>query len=270
MQRHRFLATLLAAGVSPWVRGEPAPLQFVYPNMNGQGEAGFGYRALLLAWQKWGQPFTLQLRQEVQSNMRELRELELGVVNVMDFGTSAALQQRFQAVYLPIDRGLSGWRLLVIRAAQEARFAAVQSLADLSALVAGQGALWPDGDLLRAAGLRVETAGNVALVFKLLTAGRFDYVPPGVNEVHGLLQTHRSLAPDAMVEPRLALFYPFARLFHLRRGDDERHPASPPAWGEPSRTAASRHSSRRTRPRRTRWPAPGCPSAMCCRLPIPT
>lgn len=225
MQRHRFLAAVLAAGVAPWVRGEPAPLHFIYPNMNGQGEAGFGYCVLQLALQKWGQPFTLQVRREVHNNMRELRELELGAVHVMDTGTGSALQQRFQPVYLPIDRGLSGWRLLAVRAVHQARFAAVQSLADLSSWVAGQGALWPDVDVLRAAGLRVETAAEMALVLKLLTAGRFDYVPLGVNEIDGLLRTHRARAPDALVEPRLALFYPFARLFHLRRGDDERHAA---------------------------------------------
>lgn len=225
MQRSRFLASMLAAGLAPWAHGRPAPLRFVYPNVNGLGEAGFGWRALQLALRKWGQPYELQLLREPTNNPRSLRALEQGRVSVMDLGTNAELQQRFQPVFLPIDRGLSGWRLLLVRAADSARFAAVHSLADLASLNAGQGTSWPDAALLRAAGLRVDLADRLEGLFKLLRAGRFDYVPLGINEIHGFLRTYRALAPDAIVEPRLALFYPFARLFYVRRGDDERHAA---------------------------------------------
>ena len=79
--------------------------------------------------------------------------------------------------------------------------------------------------MLRAAGLPVVTADQLGLLFKLLQAGRFDYLPLGLNEVHQLVQQHRSIAPDAVVEPHLALVYPFARLFFVRRGDEARRAA---------------------------------------------
>lgn len=225
MRRTGFLATLLAAGVAPWVRGEPAPLRFVYPNVNGLAQAGFGFRALRLALQKWDQPFELVQRPEPTNNPRSLRALAQGELDVMDLGAGRELEQRFQPIYLPIDRGLSGWRLLVVRASALTRFAGVRSLADLASLSAGQGTNWPDAALLRAAGLRVVSADRLGLLFSLLQAGRFDYLPLGLNEVHGFVKAHGAQAPDAIVEPRLALFYPFARLFYVRRGDEARHAA---------------------------------------------
>lgn len=225
MRRAHVLASLLAASVAPWAFGRPAPLRFVYPNVNGLADAGFGYRVLQLALRQWGRPHELQLLSEPTNNPRSLRALEQGRVSVMDLGTNVELQRRFQAVFLPIDRGLSGWRLLLVRASDRARFAAVHSLADLAGLNAGQGTNWPDAELLRGAGLRVDSADRLDGLFKLLQAGRIDYVPLGINEIHGFLNTYRALAPDAVVEPRLALFYPFARLFYVRRGDDERHAA---------------------------------------------
>lgn len=225
MQRSRFLAALLAAGVGPRVRASAAPLRFAYPNVNGLGEAGFGFRALRLALQRWGQPFELVLSQEPTNSARSVRALAQGEVDVMDLGTGADLEARFQAIYLPLDRGLSGWRLLVIRRDAGRRFAGVQSLQDLAAMTAGQGMSWSDVALLRAAGLRVTTAEGLGRLFSLLQAGRFDYLPLGLNEVDGFVAAHRAVAPDAVIEPRLALRYPFARLFYVRRDDDDRHAA---------------------------------------------
>lgn len=225
MQRTRFLATLLAAGVAPWVRAESAPLRFVYPNVNGLAEAGFGFRTLRLALQKWGQPFELVQQPEPTNNPRSLRALEQGGGDAIDLGSGRELEQRFQAIYLPIDRGLSGWRLLVVRASELQGFAGVRSLSDLAGMTAGQGTNWPDVALLRAAGLRVASADRLGLLFSLLQAGRFDYLPLGLNEVLGFVRAHRAQAPDAVVEPRLALFYPYARLFYVRRGDETRHAA---------------------------------------------
>lgn len=225
MQRSRFLAAVLAAGVAPWVRGEPAPLRLVYPNVNGLGEGGFGFRALRLALQKWGGRFALSCRPEPTNNPRSLRALAQGEVDVMDLGAAQALEERFQAIYLPLDRGLSGWRLLVVRRGSSRCFQGVQTLADLAEMTAGQGTNWPDVELLRSAGLRVATADRLGLLFNLLQAGRFDYLPLGLNEVDGFVQSHRAQAPDAVVEPRLALYYPFARLFYVRQGDEARRAA---------------------------------------------
>jgi len=102
--------------------------------------------------------------------------LDNGDVDVIDFGSTPEYEQRFTAVYFPFDRGLNGWRLLVVRKTDRATFARARSMADLARFVAGQGQGWPDADILRGAGLRVETFPQLASLFRSLEAGRFDYL----------------------------------------------------------------------------------------------
>ncbi|KQV50451.1 hypothetical protein ASC95_13830 [Pelomonas sp. Root1217] len=225
MLRARFLASMLAAGVAPWVRAEAAPLRFVYPRVNDQGEEAFGFQGLRLALQKWGRPFELLLAPTSTNYRRSLYQLETGEIDVIDMGTSRAFEARFQPVHLPVDRGLSGWRLLLVRAGMVPAFRAVHDLAGLARLRAGQGQDWPDTQLLLAAGLGVVSGSDLPTLFRQLQAGRFDYLPLGLNEIHGLLTQWQALAPDVVVEPDLALVYPFARLLFVRRGDGERHAA---------------------------------------------
>lgn len=225
MQRARFLASMLAAGVAPWVQAQAAPLRFGYPRVNDQGEEAFGYQVLRLALQKWGRRFELLQAPASTNYRRSLHQLEKGEIDVMDMGTSRAFEARFQPVHLPIDRGLSDWRLLLVRAGMVPAFHAVHDLPGLARLRAGQGQDWPDTQLLLAAGLEVVSGGDLPTLFRQLQAGRFDYLPLGLNEIHDLLTQWQALAPDAVVEPDLALVYPFARLFFVRRGDSERHAA---------------------------------------------
>jgi hypothetical protein len=225
MQRARFLSALTLAGIAPWVRAQPAPLRFVYPNLDGLGEAAFGYRALRLALQKWGGPFELKLNSSPSNHGRARQMLDAGLIDVGDWGTSPEFERQLQAVHLPIDRGLNGWRLFIIREPMAPRFEAVQDLDSLARLAAGQGADWADVALLQAARLPVVRGASLDTLFRMLEAGRFDYLPLGLNEVYGLLEHHRALAPSCIVENRLTLVYPFARLFFVRRGDAERHAA---------------------------------------------
>jgi hypothetical protein len=88
----------------------------------------------------------------------------------------------------------------------------------ISVFDAGQGPGWADITILRAAGIGVKTS-EFELLFRMLNAKRIDFYPLGADEIFGLAARYRGQAPDIMVEPRLALQYPFARLFFVRKGD---------------------------------------------------
>ena len=68
----------------------------------------------------------------------------------------------------------------------EKAFAGVQSLPALRALRAGQGADWPDTDILKASGLPVEATMLYDDLFTKLIAGRIDYFPRSLLEVWGV------------------------------------------------------------------------------------
>ena len=119
---------------------------------------------------------------------------------------------------LPVDlyRGLLGYRLLLIRRQDGARFAAVTRLAQLRQFTGGFGRQWADLLVFERNGLPVMTGpGNEALI-AMLKARRFDYLHRGLTEAFAELDqfdTDRQL----MVEPHLALHYDFPVYFMVRR-----------------------------------------------------
>jgi hypothetical protein len=111
-------------------------------------------------------------------------------------------------VRIPIDRGLLGWRLLLVRRSELAEWSRVRSLKDLSARLAGQGHDWPDTTILRANGLQVGTSSVYESLFRMLAAGRIDYFPRSVLEIDAEVAGGRH--PDLAIAPDLMLHYPAA------------------------------------------------------------
>ncbi|MFG6467012.1 hypothetical protein [Roseateles sp. BYS87W] len=116
-------------------------------------------------------------------------------------------------VRVPIDRGLLGWRVLLVRRSDLALWEPVRSLAALRQHRAGQGHDWPDTTILRANGLPVATGSHYEALFRMLGSGRFDYFPRSVLEIDAELAVpgREQLA----VVPRLALHYPAATYFFV-------------------------------------------------------
>lgn len=193
----------------------------VYPNINGIGEEAFGFAVLKLALDKSGIDYTLTLYEDPMTNSRIRKEIKEGLISVADFGTSPQYEESLQAIYIPIDLGLNGWRLLAIRKNREADFESIRNLSELSELTAGQGKGWSDTGILRRAGLNVEEAPQIDNLLRMLNAKRFDYFPLGANEIHSLLKTYRNDCPDVIVERNLVLVYRFGRLFFVKRGNDQ-------------------------------------------------
>jgi hypothetical protein len=117
-------------------------------------------------------------------------------------------------VRIPIQKGVLGWRLGLIRKGDQGRFAGVSSLADLKGLRIAQGQEWPDTLILRANGIDVITAPKYEGLFKMLVSERFDYFPRSVNEIWDELDTH---AGTLEVESRIALHYYYDAYFMVNK-----------------------------------------------------
>jgi hypothetical protein len=116
-------------------------------------------------------------------------------------------------VRIPIDRGLLGWRLLLVRRSELADWAKVRSLKDLSGRLAGQGHDWPDTTILRANGLQVGTSSVYEALFRMLAAGRIDYFPRSILEIDAEMAGGRY--PELAIAPDLMLHYPAAAYFFV-------------------------------------------------------
>ncbi len=145
-----------------------------------------------------------------------------GRISVSVFTPRTDYVGKLVPVRIPIDRGVLGYRLLLIHAGDQEKFDTVRGLRDLGPLRFGALASWADAEILRHAGLTVVTGDSFDGLFKMLSARRFDVLGRGAGEVGRDLATQRKNLPDVVVERTLALHYPLPVYFWFR-GDQEGH-----------------------------------------------
>ena len=139
--------------------------------------------------------------------------------NVLWTMTDIEREQTMRAIRVPLLKGLIGYRLLVIRKSDEAKFAKINTKQQLLALSAGQGMHWPDTEILRSNQVKVSEAMAKENLYKMLVAKRFDFFPRGATEVE--LEAELIRSQNLMVEPRLILHYPAALYFFVNKKNTE-------------------------------------------------
>lgn len=120
-------------------------------------------------------------------------------------------------VRIPIDRGIIGWRLLLINAADTADFQGISNKDQLAKLVAGQGHDWPDVDVLHANHFSVATSSTYQGLFHMLARQHIDYFPRAVSEVWPEFEANAHLG--LVVENKLAIYYPSAVYFFVNKNN---------------------------------------------------
>lgn len=167
-----------------------------------------------------GEEIVLHIADHQFSQARWIAEVQRSPGNhVMWTVTDRERETLLRPIPVPIFKGLEGKRMLVIRKEDQAKFAAITTARELRGLVAGQGAHWPDVDILKANGFAVMEGVNRDNLYKMLAARRFDYFPRGVTEI----DSERSLIAQygLMVEPSLVLSYPAAMYFFVNKNNTE-------------------------------------------------
>lgn len=219
-ERRRYLLSgLLALAMAP----ARAVTAVRYPPSEPYGNVGhedpqqyFPVRLLRAALEQSGQAYLLEPGTQIMRQGRAVAELQSArSIEVLWTMTSPAREQGLLPVRVPLDRGLLGWRLLLIRKADAARFAAIRSADQLRALEALQGHDWPDTEILRANRYKVQTSSDYRGMFKMLESGRVDYFPRSVIEIWSEAQAFSD--HGLMVAPGLALHYPSAFYYFVNR-----------------------------------------------------
>jgi len=141
---------------------------------------------------------------EVSEN--KLREEVLNrKVDVFWTLTSAALEEEFSAVLVPIYRGMTGMRIALVRHDRTEMFKNVKTISDLTPFKAGQGTTWADTGILKHNNLQVITTLKYLNLFPMLEGGRFDYFPRGLPEPWGEMERENQY--NLAVEPYLLFKY---------------------------------------------------------------
>jgi len=165
-------------------------------------------------------PYQLQ----AVTGMNELRgkaSLIAGVgVDVMISPVTACMLERLRAVPIPLERGLLGYRLLLVNENRAAEFANITTLEELnSKFTAGFNKSWIDHQILEFNQIPTVTSAYYQPLFKMLAAGRFDYFPRGINEAADEKKAFEETFPSLTIEPELALYYPYPRIFFVHKNN---------------------------------------------------
>jgi hypothetical protein len=159
----------------------------------------------------------LPYSEEITQN-RSMMLLEAGQIEVLALGTNGEREARMRPIKIDILRGIVGYRVFVIRAADQARIARMDAQALRRSLSFGLNSQWADLPVLQANGFTVVTSSNYENLFGMLAEGRFDAFARGLNEAYRELDARRQKYPQLAVEQSKALYFDYPVYFwvHLQ------------------------------------------------------
>jgi hypothetical protein len=204
-----------------------AAVEVVHPAPESAGDTRFEYywqllaRALTITEPDFG-PYVLRSATSAMTERRALEELTTGSgkITVLVHGNVADYEKQLLPVYFPLDKGLLGYRVFLIRSDTQARLESVKGLGDLRQHSIGQGLNWGDVTILRNAGLTVVEGTSYEGLFAMLAAGRFELFSRGVVEIGEELAREKPDHPELMIEHNLLLYYPLTRYFYVCRSPE--------------------------------------------------
>jgi len=188
-----------------------------YPLPEAEGDRRLGYpeQLLELALSKSGTAYRIEHPTTRMNQERQVLELEADrSLDVAPIPASAEREARLLPIRIPLNKGLLGWRLGLVRKGEEEMLAGLTQAGDLKKIRIVQGHEWPDTAILRDNGINVLTGPDYQGLFKMLSAGRFDYFPRSVMEIWSELDVH---ADELGLERHVALHYFYDSYFFVNK-----------------------------------------------------
>ncbi|WP_163932429.1 ABC transporter substrate-binding protein [Paraferrimonas sp. SM1919] len=149
------------------------------------------------------------------STSKMLQDLQQGQLDLVWLGTSVQYERDYQAIYVPVYRGLLGMRIGLITNKNSNRFAGVSNLYQLQEFRACQGKTWADTNILKANNINVAASLKYPNLFDMLDGGRCDYFPRGVFEPFNELKSYAHF--PFMIEPNLLIKYRMPYYLFVRK-----------------------------------------------------
>jgi len=146
-------------------------------------------------------------------------------INVSMFPSQRGLDDKLVPVRIPIDRGMLGYRVFLIRQSEQPQFDTVKSLEDLKKFSFGLLDGWEDVPIMRSAGFTVIAGSSYEGLFKMLSAGRFDAFNRSSNEVVQEYDVRKKDLPGVVIEKHLLLHYTMPAYFWFPNTEEGRNRA---------------------------------------------
>ncbi|MDX3774844.1 transporter substrate-binding domain-containing protein [Chromatiaceae bacterium AAb-1] len=171
---------------------------------------------LQMALDEAAQDYQLISTESHMSKSRALSFLkENQIVDVVWTMTSREREQDYLPIRIPVFKGLSGYRVLLIHNSSQQKFARDLTIQKIKRLLYAQGHDWVDTSIMRRNGFAVLEASNYEALFFMLEKGRVDAVPRSVAEV--LSETAALKLRNIKVEKNWVFYYPTASYFFVNK-----------------------------------------------------
>ncbi|QIR16056.1 hypothetical protein HBH39_00330 [Shewanella aestuarii] len=158
----------------------------------------------------------LQVSSVVMSRNRQLRALESGeVINIMAEAANTEWNDKLLPVYIPIRKGVQGFRVFIITQNNAEKLSHVKSLEQLMQFPTGSGSQWTTKIAMQQAGFNVVESTHYDSLFNMLSKERFITFGRGVNEAFQEVTAYQKLYPQLMLDEHLVLHIPLATYFYV-------------------------------------------------------
>ena len=229
MQGMLFLVGLYLASLS--LLADANPMTYIHnaPESNLDKRYDFHWEILATALKKTSAEFgafEIKSANESMTESRQVHELHKhdGVLNMIFMSTNKVMEadNALYPVRIPVDKGLSGYRVLLIRATDREVLRNVKYMDDLRKLTYGMGAQWLDNEVLKANSLVVVGGGSYDGLFDMLMDKRFDVFPRSAREIIGEYEQRKNTMPNLAIEDTLLLHYYWPMYFWFANTDEGR------------------------------------------------
>lgn len=147
---------------------------------------------------------------------RVIKMLKTQEIDIFWAGTSIDMENEFLPIRIPINKGLLGYRTLIIHKDNLAKFQLLTQ-DELKLLTACQGDTWVDSDILEFNNYNTLRIGRLDLMYKLLNKKRCDYFPRAIYEAPHEIDNVANIYPNLMLFDEIILKYKYPLYFFVNR-----------------------------------------------------
>lgn len=200
--------------------GEPQLVKYLGNNTASISEDY--YLAIIDAALKATEPtygsYQLVFTQEQLSSERKHDLLVLGdkvnVDRLVGFPAQKGAREGLIRIGVPVLNGFMGYRILLIRKEDQARFSSIKTLEELSKLPMGFGKGW-EGHVYKYNGFSVAEPLNMTMLLKMLAGKRYFFVPLSVIEIDDHYEIDGKPVDNLVPEQTLLIYMPLPVYFYV-------------------------------------------------------
>lgn len=143
-----------------------------------------------------------------------------GIDIVIGYATQERIE-KYNAIELPVMKGLNGWRIALIHQDNRDIFKEVDNLDKLAMFSSGLFHSWTDTKILKANGVKVVPGSSFPGLFQMLATKRFDYFPLSLIEILPIKEKFVSDEAKVIIENNIIIRYPTCFYFYVAKSNTQ-------------------------------------------------